>query len=70
MSIKFLYNFKKSLNFFLWAYVKDIVYWTKVQDISNLKQVITDEGMLQQKQEIEHSHDVLHATNGANIQMY
>jgi hypothetical protein len=41
------------LGFFLWGYVKDIAYRTKVRDITNLKQMITDaiattdEGMLQ-----------------------
>jgi hypothetical protein len=41
------------LNYFLWGYVKDIMYWTKVRDITNRKQRLTDaiattdEGMLQ-----------------------
>jgi hypothetical protein len=30
------------LVFFLWGYVKDIVYGTKLWDITNLKQRITD----------------------------
>jgi hypothetical protein len=56
MFIKSLYNFKiflQRLDFSLWGYVKDIVYRTKVRDITNRKQRITDaiatidEGMLQ-----------------------
>jgi hypothetical protein len=45
VSIKSLYNFKtllKRLDFFLWDYVKDIVYRRKVWDITNLKEMITD----------------------------
>jgi hypothetical protein len=60
-----------------WSYVKDIVYRTKVRDITNLKQRITDaiatidEGMLQRTwQEIEYRLDVLRATNGAHIEVY
>jgi hypothetical protein len=73
VSIKSLYNIKHSLqsfDFFLWGYVKDIVYRTKVRDITNLKQRITDEGMLQRTwQEIEYRLDVLRATNGAHIEV-
>jgi hypothetical protein len=80
VSIKSLYNFKillQRLDFFLWGYVKDIVYRTKVRDITNLKQRITeaiatiDEDMLQPTwQEIEYRLDVLRATNGAHIEVY
>ena len=63
------------LDFFLWGYVKDIVYRTKIRDITDLKQKITDviatidEAMLQRIwQEIEYHLDVLRATNGAHIQ--
>jgi hypothetical protein len=80
VSIKFLHNFKnvlQRLDFFLWGYVKDIVYRTKVRDITNLKQRITDvianidEGMLQRTwQEIEYRLDVLRATNGARVEVY
>jgi hypothetical protein len=80
VSIKALYNTKnllQMLDFFLWGYVKDIVYRTKVRDITNLKQrttdaiATTDEGMLQRTwQEIEYCLDVLRATNGANIEVY
>ena len=65
------------LDFFLWGYVKDIVYRTKVRDIDDLKQRISnaittiDETMLQRTwQEIEYRLDVLHATNGAHIEVY
>ena len=65
------------VNFFLWDYVKDIVYRTKVRDITDLKQRIPnaiatiDEDMLQQTwQEIEYRLDVLRLTNGAHIEMY
>jgi hypothetical protein len=30
------------MDFFLWGYVKDIVYKTKVWDINDLKERITD----------------------------
>jgi hypothetical protein len=80
VSIKSLYNFINllhKLDFFLWGYVKDIVYRTKVRDITNLKQRITDaiatidEGMLQRTwQEIEYRLNVLRATNGAHIEVY
>ena len=65
------------LDFFLWGYVKDIVYQTKVQDITNLKQRISnaiatiDKAMLQQTwQEIKYRLDVLCVTKGAHIEMY
>ena len=65
------------LAFFLWGYVKDIGYRTKVRDMTDLKQRISnaiatiDEAMLQRTwQEIEHHLDVLRATNGAHIEVY
>ena len=65
------------LDFFLWGYVKDIVYRTKIRDITDLKQRITDaiatidEAMLQRTwQEIEYRLDVLRATNGAHVEVY
>ena len=65
------------LDFFLWGYVKDIVYQTKVRDMTDLKQRISnaiatiDEAMLQRTwQEIEYRLDVLRATNGAHIEIY
>ena len=65
------------LDFFLWGYLKDIVYKTKVWDIDDLKQRIPnamttiDKAMLQRTwQEIEYRLDVLRATNGAHIEVY
>ena len=62
---------------FLWGYVKDIVYRTKIRDINDLKQRITeaiatiDEALLQRTwQEIDYRLDVLRATNGAHIEVY
>jgi hypothetical protein len=74
VSMKSLHNFKnllQRLDFFLWCYVKDIVYQTKVREVTNLKQRITDaiatidEGMLQRTwQEIEYRLDMIRASNG------
>ena len=65
------------LNFFLWGYVKDIVYRTKVRDMTDLKQKISnsiatiDEAMLQRTwQEIKYRLDVIRATNGDHIEVY
>ena len=65
------------LNFFLCGCVKDIVYRTKIRDITDLKQRITDaiatidEAMLQRTwQKIEYRLDVLCATNGAHVEVY
>ena len=62
---------------FLWGYVKDIMYQTKIRDINDLKQRITDaiatidEAMLQRTwQEIYYSLEVLRATNGAHREVY
>jgi len=61
----------------LWGYVKDVVYRTKVKDISDLKERITaaveaiDEEMLKRTwTEIEYRLDILRATNGAHIEIY
>ena len=57
--------------------IKDIVYQTKVRDITYLKQRISnaiatiDAAMLQQTwQEIEYCLDVLRVTKGAHIEIY
>ena len=59
------------------SYVKDIVYQIKVQDITDLKQMISDaiatidEAMLQQTwQETEYCLDVLCVTNVVHIKLY
>ena len=78
---KFIKKFKKcyqnnSFYILLWGYVKDVVYRTKEKDISDLKERITaavnaiDEEMLRMWTEIEYRLDVLHATNGAHIEIY
>ena len=79
---KFIKKFKKcyqnnSFYIFLWGYVKDVVYRTKVKDISDLKERITaavntiDEEMLRRTwTEIEYRLDILRATNGAHIEIY
>ena len=57
--------------------MKDVVYRTKVTDISDLKERITaavntiDEEMLRRTwTEIEYRLDVLRVTNGAHIEIY
>ena len=65
------------LDFLLWGYIKDVVYHTKVKDKNDLKERINtavetiDEEMLKRTwTEIEYHLDVLHATNGAHIEIY
>ena len=65
------------LDFFLWGCVKDIAYRTKVRDITDLKQRISNaidtinETMLKRTwQEIEYRLNVLHVTSGAHIEMH
>ena len=65
------------LDFFLWGYVKDIVYRTKVRDMTDLRQRISNaiatinEAMLQQTwHKIEYRLNVLRATNGSHIDVY
>ena len=65
------------LDFFLWRYVKDKVFWTPVPDITNLKARITDafgtitEGMLENtRRETDYRLDVLRATKGAHVEVY
>jgi len=65
------------LDFFLWGYVKDKLFLTPVPDIANLKARITDafvtitENMLENTwRETDYRLDVLHATKGANVEVY
>jgi len=65
------------LDFFLWGYVKDKVFWTPVADITNLKARITDgiatvtEDMLENTwKETDYRLDVLCATKGAHVEVY
>ena len=65
------------LDFFLWNYIKHVVYCTNVKDISDLKERINaamktiDEEMLKRTWTgIEYRLDVLRATNGAHLEVY
>ena len=65
------------LDFFLWGYVKDIVYRTPVPNIDELIMRITaavaniDIDMLQRTwREIEYRLDILRATRGAHVEIY
>ena len=65
-----------TLDFFLWGYVKDIVYRTKVRDISGLQQQIIEAldtvtvDMLARKWlETEYRLDILRATDGAHVEV-
>ena len=65
------------LDFFLWWYVKDKVFWTPVADITNLKARITDgiatvtEDMLENAwRETDYRLDVLRVTKGAHVEVY
>ena len=65
------------LNFFLWGYVKDIVYQTKVRDINDLQHqiiegidTVTVDMLARTWQEIEYRLDIVHAIDGAHIEVY
>jgi len=65
------------LDFFLWRYIKNIVYAEKMRNIQHLQERITSavetvtRDMIQKtRQEIEFRLDVSRATNGAHIEMY
>jgi hypothetical protein len=64
------------LDFFLWGYVRDIVYRTKVRNIDDLKHriaeaIATIDAQILEKTwaEIEYRLDVLRATKGAHIEL-
>ena len=64
------------LNFFLWGYVKDIVYRTKFRDINDLQHLIieaidtvTVDMLARTWQEIEYRLDIVRATDGAHIEV-
>jgi len=64
-------------DFFLWRYIKNIVYAERIRNIQHLQQRITSavetvtRDMIQKAwQEIEFRLDVSRATNGAHIEMY
>ena len=63
--------------FFLWGYIKNIMYAEKIRNIQHLQYRITSaietvtRDMIQKTwQEIEFCLDVSRATNGAHIEMY
>ena len=63
-----------SLHFFLWGYVKDIVYRTKVRDINDLHHriikaidTVTVDMLARTWQEIEYRLDVVRATDSAHV---
>jgi hypothetical protein len=65
------------LDFFLWGYVKNIVYQEKIADLRTLRHHITEavatvtEVMLVNTwREIEYRFDVCQATNGAHTETY
>ena len=66
------------LDFFLWGYVKDIVYRTKVRDVSDLQQriiealdtAITVDMLARTWLETEYRLDIVRATNGAHVEVY
>ena len=65
------------MDFLLWGYIKDVVYHTKVKGKNDLKERINaavetiDEEILKRTwTEIEYYLNVLHATNGAHIEIY
>jgi hypothetical protein len=65
------------LDFFLWGYIKDLVYQTKVQDVAELHHQITaacetvTPVMLQNTwREVEYRLDICRATKGAHVKIY
>ena len=65
------------LIFFLWVYIKNIVYAEKIRNIQHLQdriksaiQTVTRDMIQKTWQEIEFLLDVSRATNGAHIGMY
>jgi hypothetical protein len=65
------------LDFFLWCYVKNIVYQVKISDLQHLKARIRNtvatvtRNMLQTTwNEVEYSLDISHATKGAHVEIY
>ena len=65
------------LDFFLWGYIKKIVYAAKIRNIQHLQdriisaiETVTRDVIQKTWQEIEFLSDVSRATNGAHIEMY
>jgi hypothetical protein len=66
-----------SLDFFLWGYVKNIVYQVKINDFQHLKPRIRDtvatvtSNMLQTtRNEVEYCLDIYRATKGAKMEIW
>ena len=64
-------------DFFLWGYVKDIVYRTKVRDVSDLQQrmietlhTVTVDMLARTWLEIQYRLDILRATDPARLEVY
>ena len=65
------------LNFFLWGYVKDIVYQTKVRDINDLQHQIikaidtaTVDLLARTWEKIKYQLDIICVTDGAHVKVY
>lgn len=65
------------LDFFLWGYVKNLVYSEKIRDIDHLRQRIvaavesvTPDMLTNTWREIEYRLDICRATNGSHIEVY
>ena len=65
------------MDFFLWGYVKDIHYRTKVREINDLQHriieaidTVTVDMLARTWQEIEYWLDIVRATDGAHVEMY
>jgi hypothetical protein len=65
------------LDFFLWGYVKNIVYHVKINDLQHLKARIRDvvatvtPNMLNEKwNDVEYRPDICRATKGAHTDIY
>lgn len=64
-------------DFFLWGYIKNIVYSQKIRDLNHLKNrineamtTITEEMLANVWREVEYCLDICQATKGAHIEIY
>ena len=65
------------MDFFLWGYVKNIVYAEKIRDLVHLREritaaltTVTPEMIQRTWSEIDYRFDICRATNGAHIETY
>ena len=65
------------LDFFLWSYVKDIIYQTKIREINDLQHriikaidTVTVDMLTRTWQEIKYRLDIVCVTDGAHIEVY